>query len=420
MKILVIGSGGREHAIAWKLAQSPRKPEIFCLPGNPGMAEVGTNVNLSLNDLDAVASWAEEHKIDITVVGPEAPLAAGIVDVFNKRGLKIFGPTQAAAQMEASKSFAKEIMLAAKVQTAKGAVFEDFEAAKSYVEKQGAPIVVKADGLAAGKGVVVAETVEEAVSALKSFMLEGSLGKSGAKIVIENCLIGKEASIIAIVEGETVVPMVVSQDHKRINDGDQGANTGGMGAVSPTPVFPDSRVSELVETIFQPTLKELAKRGIYYSGFLYAGILVTADGKANVIEFNCRCGDPETQVIMMRMDSDLLDIIEATVEKRLDKVKVSWKKDAAACIVISSRGYPAKVDDGKVIHGLFPATSDSIVFQAGTKYSASKEVVSSGGRVLGVTALGNNLEQALDHAYLAVSKISFDGAHYRKDIGRTR
>ncbi len=418
MKILVIGSGGREHAIAWKLSQSPKKPEIFCMPGNPGMAELGTNVDLSLNDLHAVAHWAEHNKIDFTVVGPEAPLAAGIVDMFRAHGQKIFGPTKAAAQMEASKSFAKEVMLAAGVQTAKGAVFEDFTAAKEYVEKQGAPIVVKADGLAAGKGVVVAQSTAEAVNALKSFMLEGTLGKSGAKIVIEDCLFGKEASIIAIVEGETVLPMVVSQDHKRINDGDQGANTGGMGAISPTPVFPDARVGELVETIFQPTLKELAKRGIYYSGFLYAGILVTADGQANVIEFNCRCGDPETQVIMMRMETDLVEVIEATFAKKLDSIKMQWKTQAAACVVMSSKGYPEKVEDGKEIRGLFSAEKDLIAFQAGTKRGNAGEVISSGGRIMGVTALGSDLSAALKKAYQGVSKISFDGAHYRKDIGK--
>lgn len=416
MKVLVIGNGGREHALVWKLAQSPLLTKLYCAPGNPGTSELATNVSLDIANLNAVAAWAKKEAIDLTVVGPEAPLAAGIVDVFEKEGLAIFGPSKAAAQMEASKSFAKDVILKADVPTPKSAVFEDFEAAKAYVEKHGAPIVIKADGLAAGKGVTVAATVEEAVGALQKAMCEKIFAESGAKVLIEDCIFGKEASVMAIVDGETVIPLVVSQDYKRLNDGDEGPNTGGMGAVSPNPLIPDETVGEYVANIFVPTLRELKKRGIHYRGFLYAGVMLDQQGQPYVIEYNCRLGDPETQVIMFRLESDLLAVLDAAIKGKLASVELKWRKAAAACVVASSRGYPEKVDDGKEIGGLFAGNKDKFIFQAGTAFSANK-VVSRGGRVLAVTAIGKDADAALAAAYKGIEQISFDGMHYRKDIG---
>lgn len=416
MKVLVIGNGGREHALVWKLGQSPLLTKLYCAPGNPGTSELATNVSLDLNDLNAVAAWAKKEGIDLTVVGPEAPLAAGIVDVFEKEGLAIFGPSKAAAQMEASKSFAKDVIIKADVPTPNGIVFEDFEAAKAYVEKKGAPIVIKADGLAAGKGVTVAGSVEEAVSALRKAMLEKIFGESGAKVLIEDCIIGKEASVMAIIDGETVLPLVVSQDYKRLNENDEGPNTGGMGAVSPNPLIPDETVGEYVVNIFMPTLRELKKRGIHYRGFLYAGIMLDEKGQPYVIEYNCRLGDPETQVIMFRLKSDLLAVLDAAIKGKLAGIELEWKKEAAACVVASSRGYPDKVEDGKEISGLFAGNGEKFIFQAGTAFDA-KKVVTKGGRVLAVTALGEDADTALRAAYQGIEQVSFDGMHYRKDIG---
>lgn len=419
MKVLIVGSGGREHALAWKVAQSPMKPEVFCAPGNAGTAQVATNVNLRMDNPGALAVWAVENKIDLTIVGPEAPLAVGIVDLFVERNLKVFGPTRAAARLESSKSFAKDVMLKAGIATAKGAVFSDFDAAVAYVRKEGAPIVVKADGLASGKGVVVAQTVDEAIEALESFMVHARLGESGQQVVIEECLVGEEASVIALVDGTTVLPLVVSQDFKRIGDGDTGPNTGGMGSISPTTVLSDRRVENLVGEIFLPVLRELHTRGIHYSGFLYAGLLVDRAGSAKVLEFNCRLGDPETQVLMMRLKSDLLSVIQAAVEVKLLTVELEWKSEAAACVICASRGYPGKVDDGKKISGLFPGDDTIQVFQCGTKFltKESGDVYSAGGRILAVTALGANLEEALSRVYEKVKGISFDGMQFRRDIG---
>lgn len=419
MKVLVVGSGAREHALVWKLAQSPLKPEIFCAPGNAGTRELATNVEVKAETPGALAVWAVNNKIDLTVVGPEAPLAAGLVDIFSEHGLKAFGPSKAAAQLEASKSFSKEVMLKAGVCTAPGQVFTNFNQAKDYVIAQGAPIVIKADGLAAGKGVVVARRLEDALQALDDFMLQERLGGAGTRVIVEKCLEGQEASVIAMVDGTTVLPLVVSQDYKRINDGDQGPNTGGMGAISPTPVLSDQRVENLIGEIFIPTLKELRSRGITYVGFLYAGVLVEKSGAVNVIEFNCRLGDPETQVIMMRMKSDLLPVIEAALNGNLSSVELKWRSEAAACVVLSSRGYPGTPDDGKLISGLFPGSADLQIFHAGTKVSSNnhQEVISKGGRILTVTALGSTLNAALSRAYEGVKKISFDGMHCRRDIG---
>jgi len=418
MRVLVVGSGGREHALVWKFSQSPKVKALFCAPGNPGTAQYATNVDLKVTNVGALALWALENKIDLTVVGPEAPLAEGIVDVFESHGLKIFGPSKAAAKMESSKSFAKEIMIKAGVSTAVGKVFSDYAEAKAYVLEKGAPIVIKADGLAAGKGVVVAETEQEAVNALLEFMVEGSMGESGKRVVIEECIIGREASVIAVVDGETVLPLVVSQDYKRLSNANLGPNTGGMGAVSPTPVLSDSRLNDMVNEIFLPVVRVLWERGIRYRGFLYAGVIVDKTGVVRVLEFNCRLGDPETQVLMMRMDCDLIPIIEAAMDGGLAKAELKWKSQSAITVVAASRGYPGTLDDGKVITGLYPASSDSVVFQAGTTFGATtEEVVSQGGRVLNVTALGNSVKQAREVAYAGLSRIDFDGIQYRTDIG---
>lgn len=416
MKILVIGNGGREHALAWKISKSPLLTELYCAPGNPGTDVIATNVALDIKDINAVATWAKENSIDLTVVGPEAPLAAGIVDAFEGQGLSIFGPSKAAAEMEASKSFAKDVIEKAGVPTAEGKVFTDFEAAKAYVEEKGAPIVVKADGLAAGKGVTVASSVEQAVTALERAMVDKIFGESGAKVLIEDCIIGKEASVMAIVDGESVVPLVVSQDYKRLNENDEGPNTGGMGAVSPNPLIPDEKVGEYMESIFLPTLRELKSRGIHYRGFLYAGIMIDAAGNPFVIEYNCRLGDPETQVIMFRLESDIVEALLAATKGELSGVQLKWREDAAACVVASSRGYPEKVDDGKEISGLFEGDENNFIFQAGTAFSGDT-VVTKGGRVLAVTATGKEVNEALASAYKGIEKISFDGIHYRKDIG---
>ncbi len=419
MRVLVVGSGGREHALTWKLSQSPRLPQIFCVPGNPGTAEIATNVDLSVMNPGALALWAVENQIDLTLVGPEAPLAEGIVDVFTEHGLRIFGPTRAAARLESSKSFAKEVMIQAGVPTAKGAVFEEYAAARDYVTSVGAPIVVKADGLAAGKGVVVAQTTDEALEALESFMLHDRLGGAGHRVVVEECLFGQESSVMAIVDGMSVLPLVVSQDYKRIGDGDTGPNTGGMGAISPTPVLSDKRVENLVGEIFIPTLRALQQRGIHYRGFLYAGILVERTGAVKVLEFNCRLGDPETQVLMMRLKSDLLSVIEAAIDARLLNTELRWTDEAAACVVLASRGYPGTVDDGKTIYGLFPGSDDLRVFHAGTSSPphALGTVQSSGGRILSVVGLGADVERAVSRAYEGVKQITFDGMQHRTDIG---
>ena len=419
MRVLVIGSGGREHALVWKFSQSPQKPEIFCAPGNAGTASISTNVELRTDTPGALALWAVENRIDLTVVGPEAPLADGLVDIFVEHGLKIFGPTKAASRLESSKSFAKEVMLKAGVNTAKGAVFEDYDKAVEYVRKEGAPIVVKADGLAAGKGVVVAQTLDEALEALENFMIHGRLGDSGRRVVVEECLIGEEASVMALVDGMTVLPLVVSQDFKRVGDDDSGPNTGGMGSITPTPVLNDKRVENLVGEIFVPVLRELHNRGIHYMGFLYAGLLVDRAGVPRVLEFNCRLGDPETEVLMMRMKSDFLSVVQSAANVQLVSTELEWHTDSAACVFACSRGYPGKVDDGIVITGLTPGTDEVQIFHGGTRRNPDRpdEAITSGGRILAATARGETLSVALERAYQALEAVSFDGMHFRKDIG---
>jgi phosphoribosylamine---glycine ligase len=420
MRVLVIGNGGREHAIAWKIKQSPLLKELYCLPGNPGTADFATNVDLSLKNIEAVALWAVENKIDLTVVGPEAPLAAGLVDVFTEHGLRVFGPTKAGAQLESSKAFAKQVMNKAGVSTPKAGIFTDLQSAEEYVRQEGAPIVIKADGLAAGKGVVVAMHLEEALEAVYG-CFDGQFGDAGSRVVIEEFIDGDEASVIAIVDGDSVVPFVVSQDYKRAFDNNQGPNTGGMGAISPTPVLDDQRAKSLVGEIFLPVLEELRNQGIKYVGFLYAGAIVERQtGKIKVLEFNCRLGDPETQVLLPRMQSDFLHVLDIAVAGELSTVELKWKKESACCVVLASRGYPGELDDGKTISGIFAAEEDLVVFQAGTAFGKNGEVVSRGGRILTVSALGENLVDAVTRAYEGVSKISFDGMQYRQDIGSSQ
>lgn len=419
MKVLVVGGGGREHALVWKLKQSTRVSEIFCAPGNAGTAQIAQNVDLSPTNVGALALWAVEHKIDLTVVGPEAPLAEGLVNVFQQHGLKIFGPTKEAARLEYSKAFAKEILLKSGVKTARGEVFTDYAAACEYVRLHGAPIVVKADGLAAGKGVVVAESQKEAHETLERFMVQGAFGESGKTVVIERKLEGKEVSIMALVDGETVLPFVTSQDYKRIGEGDIGANTGGMGAISPAPGISENRLPALIKEIYLPVIRELARRGIHYTGFLYAGVMVTPDGEVNVLEFNCRLGDPETQVLLLRLQSDLAAALYAAVEGKLASIELTWTKLAAACVVAVSRGYPETVEDGKVLTGHDSSQSEALLFHAGTILpdGASGPVITKGGRILCAASLGETTVEAANRAYKALDRISFDGMYYRKDIG---
>lgn len=411
MKVLIVGSGGREHAMAWKVAQSPLLSQLFCSPGNPGMAECGEVV--PHNDIEELLRFAQKESVDLTIVGPEAPLAQGIVDRFN--GLRIFGPSKAAAELEASKSFAKAIMLENGVQTAQAEVFEDYAQAEAFIQQKGAPIVIKADGLAAGKGVTVAASTEEAIEAAKACLLSNQHG--GSRIVVEDFISGQEASVIAIVDGETVKPFVVSQDYKRHGENNTGPNTGGMGAISPTPVLSDSQVGNILERVFLPTIRGLKKKGIDFRGFLYAGIMVDKSDGIYVLEFNCRLGDPETQVLMPRLESDLLEVLTAACDGELENIDLKASPKAAACVVASSKGYPSAVDDGKEIHGLPKPTDRSIVFQAGTTLQNNR-LLTKGGRVLSSVGLGDTLPEALEIAYDTMEKISFEGMYYRKDIGQ--
>jgi phosphoribosylamine--glycine ligase len=421
MKVLVIGGGGREHALVWKLAQSPRVSRIFCAPGNAGIAELAQCVEIKPTDLESLAAFAATRRIALTVVGPEAPLCAGIVDVFESRGLKIFGPNKAAARLEGSKAFCKEILLKSNVPTAAAGIFSSAEAARDYIRKQGAPIVVKADGLAAGKGVVVAKSVEEAETAVAEIMEKRIFGDAGARVVIEECLEGEEASVMALVDGTTVKMLEPSQDHKRVLDGDTGPNTGGMGAYSPTSAVGEDSMNAVRE-IFARTLAGLRAENIEFKGVLYAGLMMTATGP-KVLEFNARFGDPETQAVVPRMDFDLFDAMNAVVEGRLADFELKWKREAAACVVLASGGYPGDFARGKIITGLQEAAqlANVVVFHAGTKRALgngkSPAVITDGGRVLGVTALSGDLKDALRRAYHAIGKIHFEGMQFRRDIG---
>ena len=418
MRILLIGGGGREHALAWKLVQSPNVEKLYAAPGNPGMAllQKCECINLNVDDLEGVADYAEEKSIDLTVVGPEAPLVAGLADVFKRRGLPVFGPSKAAAQLEGSKAFSKELMAKYNIPTAFFKICEDIEAAKAYVEEKGAPIVVKADGLAAGKGVVVAMTKQEALDAIDDMMGDHKFGAAGARVVLEEYMEGEEASLLAFTDGKTVVPMIAAQDHKRVFDGDEGPNTGGMGTYAPAPVMTDILRLKATELVLKPVVAAMAKEGTPYQGCLYAGLMIKGDS-VKVVEFNCRFGDPETQVVLPLLDGDLAEIMLACATGTLDKAEVAWHDKAAVCVVMASGGYPESYEKGKEITGLAAAEEDKdvVVFHAGTKEAEGK-IVTSGGRVLGVTAVDSSIKAARDRAYAAVEKIAFEKNFYRKDI----
>ncbi len=416
MKLLVIGSGGREHALAWRLAQSPGMQRIYVAPGNAGMAHSVEMENLPITDPAALADFAEKEKIHFTVVGPEAPLAAGIVNLFRERGLKIFGPSKEAAQLESSKDFAKRFMARHNIPTAAFETFSDTAAAHAYIDCKGAPIVIKADGLAAGKGVVVAMTLGEAHQAIDDMLAGNKLGEAGARVVIEDYLDGEEASFIVMVDGKNVLPLASSQDHKRVFDGDTGPNTGGMGAYSPAPVVTPEIHAKTMREIILPTVRGMAADGMPYTGFLYAGLMIGKDGSVKTVEFNCRMGDPETQPIMMRLKSDLYELIEKAIAGKLDQAEADWDRRVALGVVMAAANYPGDPRKGDIISGL-PEKSDSVcVFHAGTAEKDGR-IVTAGGRVLCVTALGDNVKQAQKRAYDAITGIHFDGAQFRRDIG---
>jgi len=416
LKILVVGGGGREHAIAWRIARSLRVAKVFVAPGNAGTAGEEGVTNVDVAGAEELLGFAKREQMALTVVGPEAPLAAGLVDAFRAEGLRIFGPTQAAAQLESSKDFAKAFMARHGIPTAAYATFTDAAAAHAYVESRGAPIVVKADGLAAGKGVVVAASASEAHAAIDAMLGERSLGDAGARVVIEEFLTGEEASFIVMADGEHALPLASSQDHKRLLDGDRGPNTGGMGAYSPAPVVTPAVHARIMREIIMPAIRGMAAEGTPYTGFLYAGVMIDAEGAPRTLEFNCRLGDPETQPIMMRLKSDLVDLVQHALDGTLDRVDAEWDRRAALCIVLAAAGYPEQPRKGDPIAGLDAAPADCKVFHAATA-QAREIVVTNGGRVLGVTALGETVRQAQRTAYAAVRSIHFDGMQYRSDIG---
>jgi phosphoribosylamine--glycine ligase len=420
MKVLVIGGGGREHALAWKLAQSPRVHKVFVAPGNGGTALDPHLQNVDITEPEALADFARDEGVGVTVVGPEAPLAAGVVDVFRARGLRIFGPTKAAAQLESSKAYSKDFMRRHDIPTAAYETFSDAQAAHAYVDKIGAPIVVKADGLAAGKGVVVASTLAEAHEAVDWMLLDNKLGvqhnAGGARVVIEEFLQGEEASFIVLCDGKNVLALATSQDHKRLLDGDQGPNTGGMGAYSPAPVVTPNVHARAMQDIILPTIAGMAKDGIPYTGFLYAGLMIDASGQPKTLEFNCRMGDPETQPIMMRLKTDLLEVMLAATDGTLDKIELQWDRRAALGVVLAAHGYPLQPRKGDAISGLPAPQPDAVVFHAGTAAQGGR-TVTSGGRVLCVTALGDSVKAAQQRAYQAIQGIQFDGMQFRTDIG---
>jgi phosphoribosylamine--glycine ligase len=418
MKVLVIGGGGREHALVWKIRQSPRVSGLFCAPGNAGIAELAETVPIPAGDLEALARWATGAAIDLTVVGPEQPLCDGIVDLFASRGLRIFGPSKAAARLEASKVMTKELLHRAGVPTAPFRVFDDPDLAAAWVRQRGGPCVVKADGLAAGKGVVVCATADEALRAIDAIMRARRLGAAGDRVVIEDRLEGEEASILAFVDGETVLPLAPAQDHKRAFDGDRGPNTGGMGAYSPAPVVTPALEGRIVAEILAPVVRELGRMGSAYRGILYAGLMIE-EGRARVLEFNVRFGDPECQPLMLRLRSDVVDLMERAIDGTLSGATVEWDPRPAVCVVLAAGGYPGEPERGRVIRGLerLRGWRDGVVFHAGTARTEAG-VVTAGGRVLGVTGLGTDIEAAVAATYRAVGEIDFDGMHYRRDIGR--
>jgi len=417
MKFLVIGGGGREHAIVWKLSQSRHTDKIFCCPGNAGISELAECISVNDNNFDALLDFVRYEGIDLTIVGPEAPLSKGIVDVFEKNGRKIVGPNMKAAQLEGSKLFAKDLMKRCGIPTAEYKAFTSYLHAEDYVCMKGAPIVIKADGLAAGKGVIVAETVEEAIAGLRLIMKGRAFGDAGNKVLVEECIRGEEASFMAFTDGKTILPMVSAQDHKRIFDGDKGPNTGGMGAYSPAPVLTPELEAIVMDKVMRPAIKGLQSDGIKYKGILYAGLMIK-ENKPSVLEFNCRLGDPETQPVLARLKTDLVDIALAIADEKLSNINLEWRPEPSVCVVMASKGYPGAYEKGQVIEGLNDVKKmDNIfVFHSGTSLSRDNKVVTSGGRALGVTALGRDIRDAKNKAYNAVEKIHFKGMHYRKDI----
>ena len=416
MKVLVVGSGGREHAICWKLKQSPKVTGLFCAPGNGGIAQIARCVDVKATDVGGMVKWAKENAMDFVVVAPDDPLALGMVDALEEAGIPAFGPRANAAVIEASKAFSKELMKKYRIPTARYETFTQLDKALAYIEAQGAPIVVKADGLALGKGVVVAATVDEAKTAAREMMEDKKFGQSGSTVVIEECMTGPEVTVLAFADGEHVYPMPASQDHKRAYDGNRGPNTGGMGAISPPPQYTPEIAQRCMDEIFLPTIAALKAEGRPFQGVLYFGLMLTPDGP-KVVEYNARFGDPECQAVLSLLDSDLMDIFTACREGTLDQLDLRWKDSAACCLVLASGGYPLDYRKGFPISGLEEAGKSAVVFHAGTA-EKDGQIVTSGGRVLGVTALGDTLEQAIDNAYAAAKPISFTDMHFRTDIGR--
>jgi phosphoribosylamine--glycine ligase len=414
MKVLVVGSGGREHAICWALKKSPKVTELYCAPGNGGIGELATCVDVKATDIPGMVTWAKENKIDFVMVAPDDPLAMGMVDALEEAGIRAFGPRKNAAIIEGSKAFSKELMKKYGIPTAAYEVFTDKDAALRYVEAQGAPIVIKCDGLALGKGVVVAQTLEEAKEAVINMMENKAFGEAGAKVVIEECMTGPEVTVLAFTDGKTIVPMPSSQDHKRAYDGDQGPNTGGMGAISPCPNYTGEHAKLCMETIFQPTVAALNAEGRTFQGVIYFGMMLTPQGP-KVVEYNARFGDPECQAVLSLLETDLMDILEACVDGTLDQVDVRFRDASSCCLVLASGGYPVAYEKGKEITGLDQVT-DAVVFHAGTKKQDGK-FLTNGGRVLGVTAVAPTLREAVDKAYQQAQPISFEKIHFRKDIG---
>ncbi|MCU7799375.1 MAG: phosphoribosylamine--glycine ligase [gamma proteobacterium symbiont of Lucinoma myriamae] len=423
MKILVIGNGGREHALAWKAAQSPQVDEVFVAPGNAGTLREAnlSNVDIGVTDIPALIQFVKDNHVELTIVGPEVPLVAGVVDRFNEQGLRIFGPTQGAAQLEGSKAFTKDFLARHNIPTAAYENFTEIEPAIAYVKQQGAPIVVKADGLAAGKGVIVAQTEQEAIDAIEDMLAGNSFGEAGHRVVVEEFLTGEEASFIVMADGKNILPLATSQDHKARDNGDKGPNTGGMGAYSPAPVVTDEITEKVMQTVIKPTIEGMAAEGNEYTGFLYAGLMISPDGELKVLEYNCRFGDPETQPIMMRLQSDLVELCQAAIDHKLDTMTVQWDNRAAIGIVMAAGGYPAGYENGHAIEGLDLVDSDTTkVFHAGTCAGSGDtdgQVVTSGGRVLCMVALGDTVSEAQKLVYQKVKKIHWKDAFYRTDIG---
>ena len=416
MKVLVIGSGGREHALVWKITQSPKVSQIYCAPGNAGISKLAQCININADNIEKLVNFAQEEKIDLTIVGPELPLSNGIVNEFNRKGLRVFGPSKKATEIESSKVFSKYLMKKYNIPTANYEVFQNSEKAFDYIKQQVFPLVIKADGLAAGKGVFIVKDLLQARDALDALMEEKKFGEAGRQVIIEEFLEGEEVSILAFCDGKTIVPMVSSQDHKKIFDNDRGPNTGGMGAYSPVPFYPDEFEKRVLEEILKPTVKGLQSEGREYKGVLYAGLILTKQGP-KVLEFNARFGDPETQVVLPKLKTDLIDILNAVIEGTLHKINIEWEDNAAVCVVVASGGYPGKYQKGKVISGLerLEKMKDIIVFHAGTKFQDDK-IITSGGRVLGITAWDENISKAKERAYKGVKEIYFEDMYYRKDI----